>query len=107
MNSKIIWFILGGVGLVAVGFLIGISLSTGEWAACNPRLVSYGSLRQPWEGHMMQPWGNPTMNNWRLLGPFLGWGWPWMVLLWLGPLLGIAALIIALTRRQAPQPPTE
>lgn len=86
-TSKWIWFVLGGIGLVALGCLIGFGLRTADigWRA----MPMMGS----WSGHMV---------GWRTPGMFFGLRWLFMLLFWLGPIAGIVALILVLTRRNAP-----
>ncbi|GEM_PF-7102056 len=97
MKNKTIWLVLGGIGLVVAGIVIGFLLSGGVLALRSPQGAefiqpfAYGPMRG---GHMMSFWGRPYL--------FWGLGWLVMALFWLGPIAGIAALIIVLAGRKKP-----
>lgn len=82
--SKWLWYVLGGLGLVALGCLIGFGLrSTSIGWGIMPMMGT-------WNGHMV---------GWRTPGLFLGLRWLIIPIFWLGPIAGIVALILVLTRR--------
>ncbi len=85
--SKWIGYVLGGIGLVALGCLIGFGLRSAPigWHVMP--------MMGTWAGHM---------DGWRTPGMFFGLRWLIMPLFWLGPIAGIVALILVLTRRNAP-----
>lgn len=86
--SKVVWYILGGLVLIGLGFALGFFVPF--------RAAAFGL--------------HPMMTLGRLRGGF-DFGFPFMGLravfglVWcLGPLAGITALIIVLTRRPAASP---
>ena len=87
--SRILLFVFGGLGLLIIGCLIGISLPIGSWG---------------WQAMPMMGWDSHMVGGFapRL---FLGLRWLIMPLFWLGPIAGIVALIVVLTRRNTPPPP--
>ncbi len=92
MRSKTIWYVLGAIGLVIVGFLVGSLLGSG-WLLHTPDTVRWGDgcfipATRPWGGHMTS------------MGGGLFWGWPLLILFSLGPIAGIVALIIVLVNRK-------
>jgi hypothetical protein len=97
MKNKTIWLALGGIGLVVAGIMIGFLLSGGMLALRPPRVAEFIQpfAYSPMMGrHMMSFWGRPYL--------FWGLGWLVMALFWLGPIAGIAALIIVLAGRKKP-----
>ena len=86
-QAKWLWYVLGGLGLVALGCLIGFGL----------RFAPIGWHVMP----MMGTWDGHTV-GWHRPGMFLGLRWLLMPLFWLGPIAGIVALILVLKRRNAP-----
>jgi hypothetical protein len=96
-KSNVIWFILGGLALIALGFVGGYALNGGFMrpAALANGAVPYGAM--PY----MRGFGG------RMMGlPFFGFGLGllFMTIQGLGPIAGIVALIIVLTRRPAAPP---
>lgn len=86
-TSKWIWYVLGGIGLLALGFVIGFSARSGD----------FGWRVMP----MMGAWGG-HMSGWRTPGMFFGLRWLIMLLFWFGPIAGVIALILILVRRNTP-----
>jgi len=82
--SKVVWLVLGGVALVGLGFALGF-LGPFRGAALHP-MVAAGGFRG----------GFPFM----MMGVRSLFG----LIQCIGPLAGIAALIIVLTRRPAASP---
>lgn len=87
MKTKWFWFVLGGIALVALGFVIGFSL---RGAPLGWRVMP---MMGTWPGHTA---------GWRTPGMFFGLRWLFMLFFGLGPIAGIVALILVLTRRNAP-----
>lgn len=85
-SSKWIWYVLGGIGLVALGCLIGVGLRS---ANVGWRVMP---MMGTWPGHMV---------GWRTPGMFFGLRWLLMLLFMVGPIAGIIALILVLVRRNA------
>lgn len=86
-SLKWLWIVLGGIALVALGFLIGFGLQG----------APIGWRAMP----MMGAW-NGRFIGMHAPGMFFGLRWLMMLIFWLGPLAGIVALILVLTRRSAP-----
>lgn len=92
-RTSIIWYILGGLVLIALGFVAGYALNGGF-----TRVAAVGA------GTMM-----PYARGFRgavapgmfMGGLRFGLGWLMMLIFWLGPVAGIVALIIVLARRPA------
>ncbi len=85
-KSNVVWFILGGLTLVALGFAVGY--------------FTHGGLRPALVRPMMA--GGLYMGGFPFL--FMGIRWLFGLVFWLGPLAGIVALIIVLTRRSPAAP---
>lgn len=85
-NLKWLWFILGAIVLVALGFAIGFSL---HFAPIGLRVM-------PMMG------ANGRFIGMRAPGLFFGLRSLFMLIFWLGPVAGIIALIVVLTRRNVP-----
>jgi hypothetical protein len=85
MTMRKAYIILGGIVLLAGGFLLGRLIGRGAWIGFRPWL---------WSGHMpmLRAWTAPWM---------FGFGWPFMALLWLVPVGLLVALIVLLARRRA------
>ncbi|MBN1311456.1 MAG: hypothetical protein JXB30_08555 [Anaerolineae bacterium] len=96
-KTTMLWLVLCSIALVALGFLIGISLPIGSlgWRA-TPMMAD-------WDGHMMGSWDGHMM-DWHTPRSFFGLGWLLTPLFWLGPLAGIVALFVVLARRNTPLP---
>lgn len=99
-RTRWIWIALGGIALLAIGLLIGLTLTAG-----GAHIAGWGYPT------MMGGWPGAHMGSWGMMHSGFGWGifpffgWLMMLLFLLGPIAGIAALIIVL-RRPAQSPPT-
>jgi hypothetical protein len=91
-RTNIIWYILGGLVLIALGFVAGYALNGGFTRAA----VGAGTMMPYARG--LRGAAVPGM----LMGGLrFGLGWLMMLIFWLGPVAGIVALIIVLARRPA------
>jgi hypothetical protein len=89
-KATILWLILGGIALVAVGLLIGLFLPT-------PALGWHSmSMMRPFDGHFFGGYM-----------PMTGFGLRWLILplFCIGPIAGILALILVLARPHTAAPP--
>ncbi len=91
-RTSIIWYILGGLALIALGFLAGYALNGGftRVAAAPGTMMPYA-----------RGFRTTVMPGLFLGGLRFGLGWLMMLIFWLGPVAGILALIIVLARRPA------
>jgi hypothetical protein len=117
-RSTVIWYIIGAIVLIGLGFLAGYALSGGF----SPAAVQANGVRpfgmmpylqQGPQARGMMP-GFATrrfLPGFPLMGLGMGFGLLLAVIYGLGPIAGIVALILVLTRRPAgppaPPPPVE
>ena len=102
---SIVWYILGAVVLIGLGFVAGYALNGGLLARTA---VTAGGVT-PYYGMMphMRVFGGPLAGRGLPLLGF-GLGWLMMLVLWVGAAAGIVSLIILLTtRRSAPAAPAQ
>lgn len=102
---SIVWYIVGAVVLIGLGFVAGYALNGGLLA--RPAVTAGGVT--PYFGMMprMRAFGGPLAGRgFPLLG--FGLGWLMMLVLSVGAVCGIVSLIILLTtRRPAPAAPAQ
>jgi hypothetical protein len=104
-KSNIIWFILGGLALIVLGFVVGYMLHGGFTAATVAgRFAPYGAMP-----HMSGFVARGAVGGFPFLGFGLGLALLGGLIRWLGPIAGIVALVIVLTRKPAaaPAPPAQ
>jgi len=90
-QTSVIWYILGAIVLIGLGFVVGFVLNGGVMGAMALR----GAAVAPFATRSMVAPG-PFF-----FGPRFGFGALILAYLCLGPLAGFAALFIVLTRRPA------
>ena len=95
-RTSIIWYVLGGLVLIALGFVVGYALNGGflRGAAVAGTMMPYA-----------RGFRGAAMPGMFMGGLGFGLGWLMMLIFWLGPIAGILALIIVLARRPAAPPP--
>lgn len=94
-RTSVIWYILGAVVLIALGFVAGYALN-GGFTRLGVGPAAGMMAARGFRGGFM-----PGM---MAGGLRFGLGGLLMLFFWLGPLCGIAALLIVLTRRQPAAP---